>query len=495
MYSLIFLTLSSLLLALAFTPLCKKLAWRFGIVDHPDQKRKLHGEAIARLGGVAIFASILCAYALLLVVRFSSGHIIMEDLPLVLHILPALLIVFLLGLIDDIVSLSPLVKLAVEIVAAVVAWCGGIHVSSVEGHPFSVALSFAVTIVWIVGCTNAINLIDGLDGLAAGISLFAAVTMLVAALIGHNYPMALVAVPLVGALLGFLRYNFNPASIFLGDCGSLSLGFILSCCGIVWSEKSTTIVGLATPLLVFAIPLLDAGMSIFRRFLNNKHIFGADSEHIHHKLLSKGLTPRRVVLLLYAICALSAGISLVLTANHDRYRGLVIILVCICCWIGLQRLGYREFGVMGRALLGGGFRNFLGAQLAVEAFEHEMRRDMSLEQSSELLCQKYPQFGFSGIAVRLNDLQHIRGTEEGWRAHIDFGGRGCIDLWRASGSSSHGPAAALFIDCVARSIDHKLQTNVLMPASSYVDTHQTANLYSGEGAGGFASTFADLPTE
>jgi UDP-GlcNAc:undecaprenyl-phosphate GlcNAc-1-phosphate transferase len=162
-------------------------------------------------------------------------------------------------------------------------------VSSVEGHPSLLCSALPVTIVWIVGCTNAINLIDGLDGLAAGISLFAALTMLVAALIGHNYPMALVAVPLVGALLGFLRYNFNPASIFLGDCGSLSLGFILSCCGVVWSEKSTTIVGLATPLLVFAVPLLDAGMSIFRRFLNNKRIFGADSEHIHHKLLSKGI--------------------------------------------------------------------------------------------------------------------------------------------------------------------------------------------------------------
>ena len=495
MYSLILLTLASLLLTLAFTPLCKRLAWRFGIVDHPDQVRKLHGVAIPRLGGVAIFASILCAYGLLLVVRFSSGHIILEDLPLVLHILPALLIVFLLGLVDDIVGLSPWIKLAVETVAAVVAWFGGIHVSSVEGHPFSVVLSFAITIVWIVGCTNAINLIDGLDGLAAGVSLFAAMTMLIAALIGHNYPMALVAVPLVGALLGFLRYNFNPASIFLGDCGSLSLGFILSCCGIVWSEKSTTIVGLTTPLLVFAVPLLDAGMSIFRRFLNNRHIFGADSEHIHHKLLSKGLTPRRVVLLLYAFCALGAGVSLVLTANHDRYRGLVIILVCICCWIGLQRLGYREFGVMGRAVLGGGFRTFLGAQLAVEAFEHEMRRDMSLEQSSELLCQKYPQFGFSGIAVRLNDLHHIQGREQGWRAHIDFGGRGCIDLWRESGSSSHGPAAALFIDCVARAIDRKLQKDPQMPASNGVNTDQSANLYSGESAGGFASTFADLPTE
>jgi UDP-GlcNAc:undecaprenyl-phosphate GlcNAc-1-phosphate transferase len=457
--------------------------------------RKLHGAPIPRLGGVAIFASILCAYGLLLVVRFSSGHIIMEDLPLVLHILPALLIVFLLGLVDDIVSLSPWIKLAVEIVAAVVAWFGGIHVSSVEGHSFSAVLSFAVTIVWIVGCTNAINLIDGSGRPGRRHQSVCRADHAGCRTHRPQLPDGFGRRAAGRRAAGFLRYNFNPASIFLGDCGSLSLGFILSCCGVVWSEKSTTIVGLITPLLVFAVPLLDAGMSIFRRFLNNKHIFGADSEHIHHKLLSKGLTPRRVVLLLYAICAFGAGISLVLTANHDRYRGFVIILVCISCWIGLQRLGYREFGVMGRAVLGGGFRSFLGAQLAVEAFEHEMRRDMTLEQSSELLCQKYPQFGFSGIAVRLNDLQHIRGTEQGWRAHIDFGGRGCIDLWRESGSSSHGPAAALFIDCVARAIDRKLQKDPQMPASNGVNTDQSANLYSGESAGGFASTFADLPTE
>jgi UDP-GlcNAc:undecaprenyl-phosphate GlcNAc-1-phosphate transferase len=495
MYSLIFLTLTSLLLALAFTPLCKKLAWRFGIVDHPDQARKLHGAPIPRLGGLAIFVSILCAYGFLLLVRFSSGHIIMEGLPLVLHILPALLIVFLLGLVDDIVSLSPWLKLAVEILAAVVAWFGGIHVSSVEGHSFSAVLSFAVTIVWIVGCTNAINLIDGLDGLAAGISLFAALTMLVAALIDRNYPMALVAVPLVGALLGFLRYNFNPASIFLGDCGSLSLGFILSCCGVVWSEKSTTIVGLITPLLVFAVPLLDAGMSIFRRFLNNKHIFGADSEHIHHKLLSKGLTPRRVVLLLYALCAFGAGVSLLLTANHDRYRGLVIILVCISCWIGLQRLGYREFGVMGRAVLGGGFRSFLGAQLAVEAFEQEMRREMTLEQSSELLCQKYFQFGFCGITFHLDDMQDRRGREEGWQAHINFGGRGYIDLWRPTGPLSQGPAAALFIDCIARAIDQKLQKDQSISRHESAQIQTSVNLPSVESIGASAATYANLPND
>ena len=136
---------------------------------------------------------------------------------------------------DDIVSLRPWIKLLTEIFAAILAWFGGIHVSALIGHPFSgVVVSFAVTIFWIITCTNAINLIDGVDGLAAGVSLFAALTMLIAAILGHNYPMALAVVPLVGSLLGFLRYNFNPASIFLGDCGSLPWDFysaVLAPCG------------------------------------------------------------------------------------------------------------------------------------------------------------------------------------------------------------------------------------------------------------------------
>jgi UDP-GlcNAc:undecaprenyl-phosphate GlcNAc-1-phosphate transferase len=263
----------------------------------------------------------------------------------------------------------------------------------------------------------------------------------------------------------------------------------------VWSEKSTTVIGLATPLLVFAVPLVDAGLAVFRRYLNNKHIFGADSDHIHHKLLSKGLKPRNVVLVLYAICALGAAASLVLTANHDHYRGLVILFVCIACWFGLQQLGYKEFGVMSRAVLGGGFRSFLSAQLAVEAFEQEMQRDMTLEQSSELLRQKYPQFGFSGIAIRLNDLQSRCGIEKGWRAHIDFGRRGYIDLWRAPGPTSHGPAAVLFIDCVTRAINRKLQTDPLTQVSNGSDVSQSLVLLAVEGIDGPASTLTNLTNE
>ena len=292
MYSLFFLGIVSLALSLVLTPLVRNLAWRYGIVDQPDQQRKIHSSPIPRLGGVAIFAAVVGAYGLLLVVRLSSGNIVLADLPLVLRLLPALAIVFGIGLIDDIVSTRPWVRLAVESVAAILAWIGGIRILDVAGHSFSGDIeSFLFTVLWIVTCTNAINLIDGVDGLAAGVSMFAAITMFIAALLDHNFPMALVVVPLSGSLLGFLRFNFAPASIFLGDSGSLTLGFLLGCFGAVWAEKSTTLLGLTAPLMVLAVPLLDVGLAVVRRFLRGQPIFAADDDQIHHKLLSRGLTP------------------------------------------------------------------------------------------------------------------------------------------------------------------------------------------------------------
>jgi UDP-GlcNAc:undecaprenyl-phosphate GlcNAc-1-phosphate transferase len=164
--------------------------------------------------------------------------------------------------------------------------------------------------------------------------------------------MTLAVVPVVGALLGFLRYNFNPASIFLGDCGSLTLGFLLGCYGTVWSEKSTTLLGLTAPLLVLAVPLLDVGLAILRRFISGQPIFAADRAHIHHKLLSKGLTPRRLVLVIYGICGMCATASLLLTVSQNRNRDFVIVLVCLASWLGIQHLGYNEFSAAGRAVVG-----------------------------------------------------------------------------------------------------------------------------------------------
>ena len=388
MYSLLFLVLVSLALALVLTPSVRILAWRFGIIDQPDQQRKVHASPIPRLGGVAIFASVAIAYLLLLVARMGSGTILWENLPLVLRLVPAFSIVFGVGLLDDILSLRPWKRLAAETVAATLVWFGGIHVTAFAEHsPSGTAVSLILTVLWIVTCTNAINLIDGVDGLAAGVSLFAAGTMVIAALLDRNIAMALAVAPLAGALLGFLRYNFSPASIFLGDCGSLTIGFLLGCFGLVWSEKSTTLLGLTAPLMVLAVPLLDVVVAILRRLLRGQPIFAADRAHIHHKLLSRGLSPRQLVFAIYGICAIGSASSILLILNHNQNRDFVFVLVCLAGWLGLQPLGYHEFNAARRIVVGGGFRSVLSAQLALEAFEREIRSDMTLGQSWEVLSK------------------------------------------------------------------------------------------------------------
>jgi UDP-GlcNAc:undecaprenyl-phosphate GlcNAc-1-phosphate transferase len=408
---------------------------------------------------VAIFASVLAAYGILLIARLTSGAIVSDGLPLVLRLLPALAMVFGIGIADDIFTVRPWIRLAVETVAAILAWLGGIHIVAIAGYSFSGAVvSFIVTVLWIVTCTNAINLIDGVDGLAAGVSLFAAVTMLIAALLDHNFAMALAVVPLAGALLGFLRFNFVPASIFLGDCGSLPLGFLLGCIGAVWAEKSTTLLGLTAPLMVLVVPLLDVGLAVARRLVRGQPIFAADSGHIHHKLLSRGLSPRHIVLVIYGVCAVGSAASLLLALNHNHDRDFILILIALTAWLGLQQLGYNEFGVAKRMVFGGTIRSVLSAQLALEAFEREVNEDLTLWQCWDLLCQTCPQFGFSGIVFYLDDVSRQWGSRTGWQARIDFPGRGYISVWRESGAQNQGASAVLFIDCVSRTFSQKLSS-------------------------------------
>jgi UDP-GlcNAc:undecaprenyl-phosphate GlcNAc-1-phosphate transferase len=459
MYSLLFLGITSFIFALVLTPLVRNFAWRFGLFDQPDQQRKFHVAPTPRLGGVAILTSVVCAYILLLVVRFSSGQIIWADMPFVIRLTPAIGIIFATGLIDDIVTLRPWIKLGAQVVAAVYAWFSGIHVSALAGHSFGNLISFLVTLLWIVLCTNAINLIDGLDGLAAGISLFAMLAMVGASLLNKNYPMSLAVVPMAGALLGFLRYNFPPASIFLGDSGSLTLGFLLGCFGAAWSEKSTTLLGLTAPLLVLLVPILDVCIAVARRFLSGRPIFSPDRGHIHHKLLALGLGPRNVGLVIYSVCAVGVTASLTLTISHNSHRGFVLILVCLAAWLGLQHLGYSEFAVAGRVVAGGVFRSVLSAQFALDQFERELREQNGQEQYWELLCRACPQFGFSGATCELDNVAHRWGFDAGWQVRIDFPGRGYISLWRATGERTRGARGVFFIDSVARIIREKLNEN------------------------------------
>jgi UDP-GlcNAc:undecaprenyl-phosphate GlcNAc-1-phosphate transferase len=208
----------------------------------------------------------------------------------------------------------------------------------------------------VVGITNALNLVDGLDGLASGVAFFAATTMFVVSVINGNTVLSILTITLSGATLAFLRFNFNPATVFLGDSGSLFLGYLLATFSIIWSGRAATLVAVVAPLFALGLPIAEVGISVFRRFVRGQPIFGADSEHIHHRLLTRGMTSKTAVLLLYGVCAALGITSLLVTTWWSRNVGMVLLVLVAAGWLGIQQLGYHEFGEVGDSLRRGLFQ-------------------------------------------------------------------------------------------------------------------------------------------
>ena len=282
-------------------------------------------------------------------------------------------------------------------------------------------------------------------------------TILLGALLVGNVPLAMATVPLAGALLGFLRYNFNPASIFLGDSGSLTVGFLLGCYGVLWSEKSTTVLGMTAPLMALAVPLLDTGVSITRRFLRKQPIFTGDAGHIHHRLLARGLTPRRVALLLYGACGVAATMSLVASVAQNQFKGAIIVLFCAAAWIGVQHLGYVEFGVAGRMVVGGAFRRHLNNELALRAFEEELKSAGTAEECWGAIREACREFGFTRAELRLNGhrfeetLLETNGNPT-WGMEIPLAEEGHLLLTRCFGESQAPTVLVPFAEALHRNL-------------------------------------------
>ncbi|HLK19218.1 MAG TPA: MraY family glycosyltransferase, partial [Bryobacteraceae bacterium] len=281
MFLILILGIIAVLMSLTMTPIVRDGIGRF-FLDLPDGGRKVHTTPVPRVGGIAIVLAYVATFGIAFLLPFSYSFVLHRALPNILALTLVGLVVFLTGVVDDLVGLTAWQKLVGLGGASVLAYFAGIHVDiqMLHGLPAWPGVGFALTVVWLVGCANAFNLIDGMDGLAAGIGLLATVTMLIAALTQGNLPLAVATMPLAGCLLGFLRYNFNRASVYLGDSGSLLIGFLLGCFGALWSEKSVTVVALTAPVLALSVPLLDVLLSISRRFLRNRPIFQADRGHI-----------------------------------------------------------------------------------------------------------------------------------------------------------------------------------------------------------------------
>jgi UDP-GlcNAc:undecaprenyl-phosphate GlcNAc-1-phosphate transferase len=299
-------------LAAILTPIVARWSSVIGLVDAPGG-RKVHPRSISRLGGLAV---VVAAAGALTAAAVTPGLAPRVDLAAVAPLLLGGGMVFLVGLIDDIRTLSPWTRLAVESGAAVVVMAGGLLIQRVTvlGTTWDLGwLAWPVTALWIVGLTNAFNLIDGLDGLAGGIAVIAGTTCAAILVVRGHHPEAMLLTALVGGALGFLLYNFAPASIFLGDGGSLLVGFVLAATAIAGWQKGATALAATVPILIFAFPLADAASALGRRLLpppadrqpsfraTIRRIVEPDQGHIHHRLVSLGWSPRQVVLVLYAI--------------------------------------------------------------------------------------------------------------------------------------------------------------------------------------------------
>lgn len=313
------LILAGTAFGLILTPLVGRSAVALGLVDAPGG-RKVHSVSVPRLGGVAVVTA--AALTLFVVEPLVGGPSIGHA---VRPILVGAAMVFAIGLLDDLRPLSPWPKLLVQIAAALVVMQAGLLVQRVTigGQTWELGIwSWPITVMWIVGVTNAFNLIDGLDGLAAGISAIAGATCATILIARGHVPEALLVISLVGATLGFLVYNFAPASIFLGDGGSLPVGFVLATTAITGWQKGATALAAGVPLLIFALPIADATAALARRIFRVRddarpslastvrHIVEPDRDHIHHRLMRLGLSPRITVIVLYTFTLVFSALAL-----------------------------------------------------------------------------------------------------------------------------------------------------------------------------------------
>jgi UDP-GlcNAc:undecaprenyl-phosphate/decaprenyl-phosphate GlcNAc-1-phosphate transferase len=409
-------------LSFVLTRSVRDYASAHGWVAAPHFDRHVHQTPLPRIGGVAIFLAFLLsvAVALLCVMLVRTLQVALSARTLITILLPGTLI-FLLGIYDDVRAVGPYVKFATQALAATMLFIGGLRISDLPvlfgAHQFPWYVGLPLTILWVVAITNAFNLIDGLDGLAAGSALFSTLIVFVVALVSQSALVALLTIALAGAILGFLRFNFNPATIFLGDCGSLFIGFLLSALALQGAQKAPTIIAVAIPVVSFGLPILETTLSVVRRFISGRPVFTADREHIHHKLLQLGLSHRQVVITLYAVSAIFALLSLFLLWPTGSSLGLVLAVVGTGIWFGVQHLGYLEFGELRRvAQRTMEQRQIVINNLAMRRATEELKVARDYDQLCRILIAAFDTNDFDGFELSIKLLPGERSALQFIRA-------------------------------------------------------------------------------
>ena len=333
------------------TPYSIKIAKKIGAIDIPKDDRRMRKKSIPKLGGLAVISGFAISLIYLISVMNIEGSINLFDenqyLKKLIGVGLGVIVITITGIIDDTKTLKPLQKLFGQVLAAIIAVAFGIRISSsdipfIQNSIIAEEIALIVTVIWIVGITNAINLIDGLDGLSSGIALISCISLLIIFALNYSPMIAILMITsLIGALVGFLPFNFSPAKTFIGDTGSNFLGYILSIVSILGVAKTYTAVVIALPMLVLGLPIFDVIWAIIRRAIKGKSIkaiFKADKGHLHHRLLAKGFSQKQAVLVMYAMSA-ALGLFAIILLESGIWKALSFLLMVIAALF----LGYRNF--------------------------------------------------------------------------------------------------------------------------------------------------------
>jgi UDP-GlcNAc:undecaprenyl-phosphate GlcNAc-1-phosphate transferase len=439
------------LFSLLVTPVVRRLGRRvraYGQAHDGEEQRQ-----IPRLGGLAIFLATLAAWGVLLLVPNEVRWRFLSDWRALATLLVPGMLVLLVGVYDDLAGAAPWQKLMAETLAAGMVWWAGFRIVNLPilgSRIHSPLLSLMLTVLWIIAVTNSLNLIDGLDGLAGGIAFFVTVCVFVISLIQGNHFVCILAITLAGALLGFLRFNFAPATIYLGDTGSLFLGFFLAALAIHTSQKSSTLLAIVVPFVAFGLPLLDTSLTVLRRFLSGRPLFTADRDHIHHRLLQSKLTPRVAVLMLYALAALFSLGSLLIIHSTGNLIALVAVLAGASGWFLSSRLRYEELSglnvYVSRAVQSQ--RRVLVNEILIRKASRQLEVSPGPEESWQALVEAMEALDFDGVTCQLSRWPNgsapllapwsrpgEKQSKDCWSVSIPLraGGKalGMLQLWRA----------------------------------------------------------------
>jgi UDP-GlcNAc:undecaprenyl-phosphate GlcNAc-1-phosphate transferase len=390
------------LFALALTPRAGRLGARIGALD------RTRDPPIPRSGGLAILAASVLALLALAVVFTPARALLEYSRTELAAVYAGALAIVALGVVDDVRRLKPAPKLLVEVAIAVGLYVAGVRAATIW-LPFGIvqlgeAAGLVFTVLWIVGITNAFNLLDGMDGLAAGAAIFALLAVFVTSVALGRPLVALLTVTLAGATMGFLRYNFFPARIYLGDVGSLLLGFLLATLSIEGATKGTTMVAIAIPIVAFGLPVMDTLIAVVRRAARGAPVFKGDREHLHHRLLDIGLTPRQAAALLYAVCAAFALASMLFINPNVRGTGVVLTMVGVLVWLAVRKLRVYELTELARSAQRGlAQTRAIAFNVDVRKAAHALEGAKSWEEIVATLTRLFDASEFDAVRLTLHD--------------------------------------------------------------------------------------------